>query len=1209
MAYNGYRDVITESDSFHTSDTESDLSEVAHLATSHGPALSTTSGGSSSARSITSTFSALDAEDIHFFDELISSLALGDGSFASLKRAYEALRPQDEERDAHRWDLLLSLVRVQGRDWSERWDAVRLSLGMDMRGGDNTAAMDSETTMESDADTVGPAGSDAATITGQWTQEESQSEGSDADQSSDEQEEKETWASGPSTPRNSSQQAASALRARLDVLTQQASQLALDARTPSRPRINGSVALLLDSPSAESPSSSDQDRATQTLAQRRMSAVLSNREPLRAAAQRRAEEGEEVAWSRSNRLAQQHFERRLLAVSLGWWAGQAEERRARMQRVGMARDNLVVGRAWHQWKSLSVDPNDAHCQMALRADEVRLLLTPWRAWRRRVADRREKRWEERKIGLKECYVVVKEGKEQRETRQAWGAWREALADRRSANFRNGHLLGGAFYLWRIKQGVSEQLGGLLRQWNEAHPPERDGERLREIWELWRKRTSLEGTSRAYERLCVQRRALGSWLQAVAEASMKKRRMAQAERQQARATLRAALGQWKRARSSVRQREAKAIAFRQGQDAGLAAQAVQHWKLSSRLSLWSRVREGRQQMAALQAWRSRLQDVTVVLPQRSQALVARRNAFTVSAYFTRWLRALSSHKEDSSLATSHLHQRTRLAFFAQWRKATQSHTLNTERALAARDWFQQRTAFDTLRSRLRNVKRQRLEVQHDNRLIARVLATWRQRSAQQALDRLRVSQVQSRLDEGRTRAALSRWTAAVIERRALVLQVAEVRDERLASLALRKWVTQARRVAELNSLAQSSLDVKRHESARRVLHEWARRYRKHRLVRERGEEAVRDREVGLLRGALERWEDAWRDSSLRENEMAVLQLRQRRVMGQALGKWVERTKPIPALHFHGMRLKIAALRKWKEALPLALDRRRADEAYEGSTLRKAMAFWCEKAKARRGARAAERFGGQAVGKRLRRHSARVTGVRSPFVVRPGRRSLGPSEEGVVEEQRSGSRMAESPRLIANQSPTPSSRSSLHRLRQPPRPASSSSSSSSARRFRPQEDDGEEADPPATLPTFSSTSSTSHDKDRAGLYRSALTGRARSEILRPSSLPPSAPSAISTIAAEEDDDAATRTPLGAARRSRPLSVRSEAGTTTPRATAWAKAMKSAVAASGTPTSAGSARRRGKAGQDEGDRGGEGSAMRRRRGSMDFLEELRRRRREMR
>ncbi|WFD41838.1 hypothetical protein MPSI1_000474 [Malassezia psittaci] len=92
----------------------------------------------------------LHEEEIAFFDAVIDSLPRASHAFQQLKRAYdlqsknpnwmlriaEALQFSLEETsavDARLWNTLLALVQVRGQTWAERWDSVRVSLGLDPR--------------------------------------------------------------------------------------------------------------------------------------------------------------------------------------------------------------------------------------------------------------------------------------------------------------------------------------------------------------------------------------------------------------------------------------------------------------------------------------------------------------------------------------------------------------------------------------------------------------------------------------------------------------------------------------------------------------------------------------------------------------------------------------------------------------------------------------------------------------------------------------------------------------------------------------------------------------------------------------------------------------------------------------------------------------------------------------------------------------------
>lgn len=108
------------------------------------------SGSSSTTNfSAAAAFASLSAPDVQFFDRVVQRVGNGASDFAALKRAYNAVLsevagtgaergsdgegPLDAGRDAELWDALLKLVRVRGRNWAERWDGVRMSLGLEPR--------------------------------------------------------------------------------------------------------------------------------------------------------------------------------------------------------------------------------------------------------------------------------------------------------------------------------------------------------------------------------------------------------------------------------------------------------------------------------------------------------------------------------------------------------------------------------------------------------------------------------------------------------------------------------------------------------------------------------------------------------------------------------------------------------------------------------------------------------------------------------------------------------------------------------------------------------------------------------------------------------------------------------------------------------------------------------------------------------------------
>lgn len=98
---------------------------------------------------LASSFALRDVE-VAFFNAVIRHLPLASTSFSELKQAYNVCRqdtalmtpimqdfrasytPEAQSSiDARLWNTLLSLVQVRGHTWAERWDTIRVGLGLE----------------------------------------------------------------------------------------------------------------------------------------------------------------------------------------------------------------------------------------------------------------------------------------------------------------------------------------------------------------------------------------------------------------------------------------------------------------------------------------------------------------------------------------------------------------------------------------------------------------------------------------------------------------------------------------------------------------------------------------------------------------------------------------------------------------------------------------------------------------------------------------------------------------------------------------------------------------------------------------------------------------------------------------------------------------------------------------------------------------------
>lgn len=1017
---------------------EVDLLSLAGLASSQRSAAQSSSSG----RSIATTFSSLDRDDVHFFDLVIASLALGDSSFASLKAAYNATvqsrGSQDEQQEDHRWNTLLNLVRVPGRDWSERWDAVRVGLGMDLRNEDTSESNAPSNASQSEDDEATTPQSES---TSEWTQEVSQSEGSDGDQSSQTSVEDhlrrrhgpQSSSSSTVTGRDEKRRSRApnglstdlaTLRARMDDLTREASQLSLRAgpseqnqsrRVPlqhqQRPRARQISELMshVRPETSESDTSPERPTPSSKRIEDLLAAVRASKESLRDAANRRAEESEEAAWAGGARFAQRHHEGRLLSLSWGWWCRRMEKEREREERVDEARQAVVLTRALYHWKTMALGPERSHEDTAIRADRVRAVLSGWRIWRRKVKAVQDQRWEHRKEAMRDSYAIVKEKRQQHQTSLSWIRWRQSLALHRADSFRNGHLLGGAFYLWTIRQDLhstltaqeaelcaaqdrnlrSRVLGVWRRktalsvaeaEWYSDHP----ASHMREAFGLWRRRANLETLGRAYDANRLLRAGLQAWLQRRAEVAMSRRRQGQADRSRSRRTQKQVFAKWQEKMRCLQSQQQQADQFRNRLDRATASTSFVKLRLASRARLFGRVKEARTQKAALTKWQGNHRRITVSMSSQAAAMSTRNGLRRMALCLHHWQTLATSHKADEAQAIKMADSKLTQDLWRQWRDVSRRSSERHEQAVAFHELSVLRRGWTAMRTQMLESRAVRFGDITSAKLTKRMFTSWRVQKGRRVRDRLIVARFQARGDERTQRDALRSWMVHVIERRAKILQVAEAYNERTVAGALDKWRQSHARVRELTVLADSFVDVRNQDLLRRHNILWISKVRKQQSLRNRLRVFEAQQQDRVARSAIARWYEVWRqDIVLRDAEVEVVTGAQTALQRRMITTWSRKTQVLPALRFRHTRLKKLALTKWRDSVPAAILRRQADERYANVTLGKASRYWLEKVKAKKGARAAARFGGPSMGARIRRHSSRLP---SPFFVVKPRRSV-------------------------------------------------------------------------------------------------------------------------------------------------------------------------------------------------------------------------------
>ncbi|KAN0062016.1 hypothetical protein ACQY0O_006011 [Thecaphora frezii] len=794
----------------------------------------TSSTAATSRFSITQAFSSLRQHEVRFFDQVISLLPPRASDFAQLKQAYNvvlsseiasraktgrgvkradlgAAGSDEPEWDTNLWSCLLSLVKVRGQDWKERWDSVRLALGLEPRSsgdddddegattqsqeeGDSSSTTGGQSTADESADAEprwlhSPAAYTAARpihhrtphtpseqrLAGQkrkatvpHSRHETVDKSADgwSDRIHPSQRPTVPAAAGAGASGSSSgagsypQRTESARSSALErIERRRLLQLGVDAYANADPlgsaqarlqrlRLEGGVE---PEPRIESSSTSEPE-APQSAAQKRFQEVVRNsqaeREALRRARLAREEAEEEQQWANEARRADRIFAHHLLRTCLTWWLTLSRRQEERMRNAAEAHDRIVMARGWDRWKEVARREAGERTR-AEKIDYVRCKLGAWRRWRRLLKQRQESRQEEKKEALRKAYYHVAKRMRTRIVSDCYRTWRDLYLERVADAIRRRHLQQGAFAIWQLRLARS----ALLRI-QEYELAQRYRFRLLDAsWHQWHRSTTLAIKQRT---LTVE---VDHHLLRDAFATWRKQTMLHelAEAFVRRRLQTAGFVGWIEARhAAIEQRRKEALADR-WRSRKAKRSALQHWQ--RRLATLDELeRRGDRLVQQLDRCRVRTALSVWLAEERGALLVRVRQTRVVEGHFARW-------KQTHRSLVASLEQR----------KSTVS-ARHDQNALASA-WTQWRTRVSYVQTM------QRVAQETDSaRTLLRCLDAWRRRTSKQQLDEQRAAPLHGAFLQ---RCAMDVWTTRLRQSR-LVVVLAE-RDRRLASTAMAAWL--------------------------------------------------------------------------------------------------------------------------------------------------------------------------------------------------------------------------------------------------------------------------------------------------------------------------------------------------------------------------------------------------------------------------------------
>ncbi|SOV05615.1 uncharacterized protein UDID_06388 [Ustilago sp. UG-2017a] len=839
---------------------------------------STTPPSTSSRFSINQAFKDLTDDDIGFFDRLVNHLPHHAADFSQLKTAYAAHVAEELSRrnrhgttkidwDAHLWSILLSLVKVRGRNWRERWDSVRLAFGLDPNSGDETdqSAVTQSTNITATSDSTQHLDGrypdrEVDDSYRQYVRAARHTSGLPADRTPRRSDQGRPIlpphdrlllprASSPPQMPHSSHRASlrsyplddpgerpeatlqtrshakdpiSAIQARLSRLLDPESSAdgSSDSESPDLAVTARSV-LPIDvaSPGLSSRLPTDAKRRFDELVR----SSQSERSKLRQSNMQMQEREELERWSEQLDMADQWQARRLLQMCLAWWITLTRQQLEKTQNAADASDRVTIDKAWERWRAQTRRESDVR-HTGAKTDRVRCSLTAFRRWKTRMQTLVERKEELKKESMRTAYYATSNAVKARLLVHAFSRWKINYRERLADSVRRRHLQAGAFALWQMRSSHNKQ----LQAREKMMTAKRKYAVLSQAWEAWTDRfdkTKALNQFRVHHDSLLALEALHTWRKM---AMLSRLSQAFAERRLKLATI----DGWQRAleqRQQARKQEVLAVRWR-----------MRRLKQNT-LTGWQRHRQQIAQMEGL-----------AVNMQKSNEQAKLQSAFH------RW-QLLS---RAALLERVHTAGRLEIAFH-EWKHHHRSLTTSLQQRETAvvqrRDGATKLACLRRWRNLTNHIRHREAEVEarRNETLRSNSFITWRQKQLEHRLLHQKSVAVS---DFFTLRSAFQRWRSQLRKQRADSKEATH--NRRLVQQVYEIWRARSDKQRHLANLLQLSLANSDQALARSYLNRWVARIIE---VRSRELEVKEQREKRLVKAAFY----AWIEACLRHDDLLAL----------------------------------------------------------------------------------------------------------------------------------------------------------------------------------------------------------------------------------------------------------------------------------------------------------------------------------------------------
>ncbi|KAI0064613.1 hypothetical protein BV25DRAFT_1852514 [Artomyces pyxidatus] len=597
------------------------------------------------------------------------------------------------------------------------------------------------------------------------------------------------------------------------------------------------------------------------------------------------------------------------------------------EQIAQARDTLVLRLAIQKWRVRLASRRELEQRVTTFADE-KCVKAAFARWSARLREKRQQDWRNEMRGKMR---VVRERREAKLRKDAWAKWRQLYQSHLSGQHYTERLVLRAFRRWREKLGRVDQ----LEEAADHYVIVREGRAVARSWDTWRKGAELRSLETA-----LAARVAGRTLREIVEVWRERTHdLRSADAYHDVMVMKFALRRWKASQARIRTLERRADKHVARQDDILVRAVTRVWKAHERGRLLERVRTLRLLKQSWETWKKRLRHQKG-LEDKALAFALRPSSSLAAEVVRTWRKHHAGHRNALAFAVQYRDRQLEFKMLTAWRLHLRENLRLIRKAKKEEKLLVWRRAWRIWTSKLEERRREKKLLDLQRNKTEKLFSTWKEQALRRRRHRVAEQEIQNRTTTRVLRKALYLWNNRLLEIKDREFQYGQNYDKRVMVTSFSKWkMLYVRHVEELR-LMESYQDIKREESMRRMFYKWltaARSARHRRMTLLAKEEEMRR---FYLIATWDKWRGRLQAERLLPLERTFGLQNQNAVMYRAFVTWHSKTKSLPAVRFHASHIKARFWNIWRDAMPRALQAKKAREMERKAVLSKALEKWLQ-----------------------------------------------------------------------------------------------------------------------------------------------------------------------------------------------------------------------------------------------------------------------------